>query len=269
MEYRIGNLGFHIGSRYDYDSSFGNQLSPSVGATYNFLKASLFRVNVARTFKVPPLWYTLGESYFDMILPNKNLKPERAWAYSAGFETQELRFLYLKLSGYYHRMTDGIVRVPADVEGRYTWGNISKFLKKGYEAEVGVLTPFGVTGYIGTNYNKHEDTTGSEAVILTWIPTRTHKAGLMFKNEKSDFFANLRARWIWWNMDPDTAFLFDPQDKKWIVDFRISKGFKLPGNTRLGIFVDVFNLMNQLYWDRSDMPNPRRWAQIGVEVNFK
>ena len=84
-EYRIGSFGLHAGARYDYDSSFGHQLSPSIGATFNFLKASLFRVNVARTFKVPPLWYTLGVSYFDQILPNANLRPERAWAYSAGF----------------------------------------------------------------------------------------------------------------------------------------------------------------------------------------
>ena len=268
-EYRIGNLGLHAGARYDYDSSFGNQLSPSVGATFNFLKASLFRVNVARTFKVPPLWYTLGVSYFDQILPNPNLRPERAWAYSAGFESQELRFLYVKLSGYYHQMTDGIVRVPADTEGRFTWGNISKFVRKGYDAELGILTPIGLTGYIGTNYNKHENTTGTEAVILTWIPTQTYKAGLKYKIEKLDFFANLRARWIWWNMDPDTAALFNPHDKKWIIDFRISKGFMIQGNTRLGIFLDIFNLTDQVYWDRSDMPNPRRWGQLGLEVGFK
>lgn len=268
-EYRIGSLAFHLGARYDYDSSFGSQLSPSIGATFNFLKASLFRVNVARTFKVPDLWYTLGVSYFDQILPNKNLKPERAWAYSAGFESQELRFLYVKVSGYYHRMTDGIVRVPADIEGRYTWGNISKFLRKGYEGELGFLTPFGVTAYVGTNYNKHENTTGSDAVVLTWIPTRTHKAGLKYQNDKLDLFANLRTRWIWWNMDPDTAFLFNPHDKKWVVDFRISKGFRLTEGTRLAVFLDVFNLTNQIYWDRNDMPNPRRWAQLGVEVNFK
>ena len=268
-EYRIGNLGLHAGARYDYDSSFGDQLSPSVGLTYNFLKASLFRFNVARTFKVPPLWYTLGVSYFDQILPNPNLKPERALAYSAGFETQELRFLYVKLSGYYHLMTDGIVRVPSEVEGRFTWGNISKFTRKGYDAEFGFLTPIGLTGYIGTNYNKHENTTDAEAVLLTWIPTRTYKAGLKYKLEKADFFANLRVRWIWWNMDPDLSALFDPQDKKWIVDLRISKGFMIQGNTRLGVFLDIFNLTNQLYWDRSDMPNPRRWGQLGLEVNFK
>jgi outer membrane receptor protein involved in Fe transport len=84
-----------------------------------------------------------------------------------------------------------------------------------------------------------------------------------------DLFANLRTRWIWWNMDPDTASLFNPHDKKWVVDFRISKGFKLTEGTRLAVFLDVFNLTNQVYWDRNDSPNPRRWAQLGVEVNFK
>ncbi len=268
-EYRIGSFGLHAGARYDYDSSFGNQLSPSVGATFNFLKASLFRVNVARTFKVPPLWYTKGVSYFDQILPNPDLKPERAWAYSAGFESQELRYIYVKLSGYYHKMTDGIVRVPADIEGRFTWGNISKFLRKGYEAEVGFLTPVGVTGYLGTNYNKHENTTEEEAVILTWIPTRTYKAGLKYRNDKLDFFANLRARWIWWNMDQDLSSLFIPHDKKWTVDLRVSKGFNLTESARLAIFLDVFNLTDTVYWDRSDFPNPRRWARLGMEVNFK
>jgi outer membrane receptor protein involved in Fe transport len=268
-EYRIGPLGLHAGARYDYDSSFGSQLSPSVGATFNFLTASLFRVNVARTFKVPPLWYTLGVSYFDMILPNPNLRPERAWAYSAGFETQELRFLYLKLSGYYHKMTDGIARIPADIEGRYTWGNISEFLRKGYEAEVGFMAPIGLTGYFGTNYNKHENTTGQEISILTWIPTRTYKTGLKYKNERWDFLANVRGRWIWWNVDPDTASLLSPLDKKWIFDVRFAKGFDLHNGTRLSVFLDIFNLTDQAYWDRSDMPNPRRWGQIGLEIGLK
>jgi outer membrane receptor protein involved in Fe transport len=268
-EVRVGDFGLHAGARYDYDSSFGSQLSPSLGATFHFLKASLFRVNVARTFKVPPLWYTLGVSFFDQILPNPALKPERAWAYSAGFESQELRYLYVKLSFYYHKMTDGIVQVPADLEGRFTWGNISQFTKKGYEAEFGFLTPFGLTGYIGSNYNKHEDTTGGQTALLTWIPTHTYKTGLKYKNEKWDLMANLRGRWIWWNMDPSLASLLTPRDKKWVFDFRMAKGFKLGDTTKLNVFIDVFNLTDQAYWDRSDMPNPRRWGQLGLEVNFK
>src|SRR5665647_962981 len=265
-EYRVGRLGLHAGARYDYDSSFGNQLSPSIGATFSFMKASLFRINIARTFKVPPLWYTLGVSFVDQILPNPNLKPERAWAYSAGFETQELSFLYLKASVYYHMMTDGIVQVPAATEGRFTWGNVSDFVRKGYEAEIGFLTPFGVTGYFGTNYNKHEDTTGQQAVIVTWIPTRSYRTGLKYKNEKWDLLANLRGRWIWWNMDPSLAELLTPNDKVWVMDFRLSKGFKVGATTKISVFFDVFNLTDVAFWDRSDMPNPRRWAQMGFET---
>jgi vitamin B12 transporter len=267
-EYRMGNLGVHAGLRYDHDSSFGSQLSPSLGATLNFGNASLIRANVARTFKVPPLWYTLGESYYDMILPNANLKPERAWAYSAGIESQELRYIYVKVSGYYHVMTDGIVRVPADIAGRYTWGNLSEFTRKGYEALLGFMTPIGLSGFISTNYNKHEDTTSQNASILTWIPTRTYKSELKFKSDKWDFLANLKGRWIWWNMDADNAFFFNPKDKQWIFDVRVSKGFRIASATHLSVFVDVFNLTNRLLWDRSDMPNPRRWGQLGFSFEF-
>ena len=218
---------------------------------------------------MPPLWYTLGVSYFNQILPNPNLKPERAWAYSAGFESQELRYVYVKFSVYLHHMKDGIVEVPAATQGQFTWGNIATFLRKGYEAEIGFPMPIGLTAYAGTNYNKHENTTGGETSIVTWIPTRTYKAGLKFKLEKADVLANVLARWIWWNMDPGLAALLQPNDKKWIFDFRASKGFHISGATRVGIFLDIFNLTNQLYWDRSDFPNPRRWGQLGLEVNFK
>jgi outer membrane receptor protein involved in Fe transport len=266
-EYRIGNLGLHAGARYDYDSSFGSQLSPSLGANFNFLKSSLVRLNIARTFKVPPLWYTLGESYVDRILPNPNLRPERAWAYSAGFESQELRYVYVKLSVYYHHMTDGIVEIPAAQEGRLIWANVDKFVRKGYEAELGVMPGFGITAYVSTNYNKHEDTTGG--AIITWIPTQTYKSGLKFKSEKMDLMINLRGRWIWWNEDPSLVALFNPHDKRWSFDLKAEKGFALAGSTHLSVFVDLFNLTNTLYWDRSDYPNARRWVQIGFELNFK
>ena len=267
FEWRKGNLGVNIGARYDYDSSFGSQLSPSLGATYNFGKASLVRAGIARTFKVPPLWYTLGEAYYDMILPNPDLKPERAWAYSLGFETQELRYLYVKTSVYYHNMKDGISRVAADTPGRYTWGNITKFIRKGYEAELGFIPGYGFTGYIGTNYNKHENKTTES--MLTWIPTRTYKAGLKYENPKWDFLVNLRGRYIWWNMDADMVAYFGfPQDRKWIIDLKISKGLDFVKGVKANVFLDVFNLTNQLYWDRSDLPNPRRWMDFGLEIKF-
>ncbi len=267
-EYRIGNLGLHAGARYDYDSSFGSQLSPSLGANFNFLKASLIRVNVARTFKVPPLWYTLGVSFADQILPNPDLKPERATAYSAGIESQELGFLWVKFSGYYHNMTDGIVRAEhPSLEGRYTWANSDRFIRKGYEAEVGVILPAGFQAYAGSNYNDHSNKGTGQ--IISWIPTRSIKTGLKYANDKLDLVANLRGRYIWWNEDPSLIALFEPRDKVWLFDFRLSKGFKLSDVVNLNLFVDVYNITDQLYWDRKDLPNPRRWAQLGFEIKYK
>jgi len=268
-EYRIGSLGLHAGARYDYNSSFGSQLSPSLGANFNFLKSTLIRVNVARTFKVPDLWYTLGEAYYDMILPNPDLIPERAWAYSVGFESQELRYIWVKVSLFYHKMTDGIVQVPHELPGRYTWGNTDEFVRKGYEAEIGFTTDFGLSGYFGTNFNKHENIT--QDVRSTWIPTRSYKPRLKYKNSKLDLMINLQGRWLWWN-EEDSPWAYDfflPEDKKWLFDLRVSKGFNFTENTRLGLFVDIFNLTNQLYWDRLDSPNPRRWVAFGFELKFK
>ncbi|MBN1222727.1 MAG: carboxypeptidase regulatory-like domain-containing protein [Candidatus Aminicenantes bacterium] len=267
MGYRIGPLAFNGGLRYDYDSSFGSQLSPSIGANLNVAKATILRANVARTFRVPPLWYTLGESYVDLILPNKELLPERAWAYSAGFESQELEFVWVKFSGYFHKMTDGIVRVGPDAAGRYTWGNAAEFDRKGYEAELGVIVPGGFSAYLATNYNKHEN--ASEGVRLEYIPTRSWKSGLKYSNPKWDFFANLRGRWLWWNEDADSRELFEPRDKVWLVDLRLSKGFDLSESFRVALILDAYNIFDQLYWDRKEMPNPRRWIQFGFEIKFR
>ncbi len=267
-EYRIGGLGIHAGARYDYDSSFGNQVSPSVGAVFNFLKSSLVRINVARTFRVPPLWFTLGETYANFILPNPNLKPERAWAYSIGFESQELEYVWIKVSFYLHEMTDGIVWIPSVSQpGRLIWDNASNFTRKGYEAELGFLTPFGLSGYLATNYNDHNQIAedGSET-ILDEIPTRTYKSGLKYKNEKLDLMVNFRGRWVWWNI---SYLPYETRDKVWAFDLRVIKGFSISENVRIAIFLDVYNLSDRLYWERKDSPNPRRRAELGFELKFK
>lgn len=268
-EYRIGPVGLHVGIRHDYDSSFGSQTSPSFGATFNFLNSTLIRANIARTFKVPPLWYTLGEAYYDLILPNPDLKPERAWNYSIGFESQELKYVWVKISLFRHRMTDGIVQSPHITPGRFTWDNTDVFIRKGYEAEIGFMTDFGLSGYFGTNYNKHENTT--QDVVSTWVPTRSYKPRLKYKNNKLDLVINLQGRWLWWN-EEDSPWAYDfflPEDKKWLFDLHISKGFNLTQQTHLAVLVDIFNLTDQLYWDRLDVPNPRRWVQFGLEIKFQ
>jgi outer membrane receptor protein involved in Fe transport len=267
MEYRIGDLGINLGVRYDDDSSFGSQVSPSFGINWNFLESSLVRMNIGRTFKVPDLWYTVGESFMDVVLPNPNLRPERAWASSIGFETQELKYIYFKGSLYYHEMTDGIITERSEENPAYwIWANSTKFIRKGYEAELGVMTPWGISAYIATNYNDHtREDTGN---IVYWIPTRTYKSRLQYENKKWDLTAHLQGRWLWWNMIPSELGFFFPHDKRWVFDLRVTKGFRLAENMSIDLVLDIFNLTNRLYWDRLDSPNPRRWMQLGFEMKF-
>jgi vitamin B12 transporter len=268
MVYRVGPVGINAGARYDYDSSFGKQLSPSLGLNVNLLKSTIFRLTLARTFKVPDLWITVGESYYDLILPNPNLVPERAWAYSAGIETQELRYIWLKGSLYRSDMTDGIVIVPSEEHpGRLTWANETKFRKQGYEVELGFLTPFGITGYVAQNHNDHKNVTGGS--IIRWIPTTVKKAGLKYKNDKLDLLANLRGRCVFWNEDEGLISYFHPKDNEWLVDLIITKGISISPTTHLGVSLNVFNLFNKIAWDRSDSPNPKRWVALSFEVSFK
>ena len=49
----------------------------------------------------------------------------------------------------------------------------------------------------------------------------------------------------------------------------MSKGFKVGATTKVSVFLDVFNLTDVAYWDRTDMPNPRRWGQLGLEIGLR
>ena len=81
-------------------------------------------------------------------------------------------------------------------------------------------------------------------------------------------FANLRGRWLWWNEGEELIEIFSPRDKVWLFDLRLSKGFMVTNTIRLAVIVDAFNITDQLYWDRKELPNPRRWIQAGFELKF-
>ena len=53
----IGALTLNAGARYDNDSAFGSELSPSAGVVYKIAAGTFVRVNAARGFSPPPLPY--------------------------------------------------------------------------------------------------------------------------------------------------------------------------------------------------------------------
>lgn len=270
LQYTMGRLRWHAGVRYDYDSSFGSQVSPSLGLNITLLENTLLRFDVARTFKVPDLYKTIGTSFMG-VLPNPGLDPERAWNYSIGLESQELKYVWLKLSLYRHRMTNGIVIAPVSENEPFplTYRNVDVFIRKGYEAEIRFRSDFGLSGYIGANYNHHYNE--NLAQIVSWIPTRSWKTGLEYYNKKMDLGVYLRGRWNFYNMkaDESLASMLIPNDRVWIFDLRLSKGFRISHELDFNLFLDIYNLTDRVFWDRIDLPTPRRWWTLGFELKYK
>ena len=83
--------------------------------------------------------------------------------------------------------------------------------------------------------------------------------------------AYLRGRWNFYNMKADEFLtsLFVPNDRVWIFDLRLNKGFKISNGLRLELFLDIYNLTDRNFWDRIDLPTPRRWWSLGFELNYK
>ncbi|MDQ0202989.1 TonB-dependent receptor plug domain-containing protein [Pectinatus haikarae] len=98
-EWIINNKLLLISSlRYDHDNSFGSNVTPKIGATYQLSKDSRFKVNYGRGYKAP----TVSELYMDyidsgaaaagvnvMIYGNPDLKPEKSTNFDFSFEAEK------------------------------------------------------------------------------------------------------------------------------------------------------------------------------------
>ena len=85
----IGALTLNAGARYDNDSAFGSEVSPSAGIVYKITGATFLRINAARGFSPPPLPYR-----YQGVSPNSGLNAERAWTYQAGIESDSIPGLW-------------------------------------------------------------------------------------------------------------------------------------------------------------------------------
>jgi vitamin B12 transporter len=99
----LGRLSLNAGVRYDNDSVFGSETSPSAGIVYDAGHSTLFRLNAARGFSAPSVTYR-NASY--VVKQDGDLNAERAWTYQAGVESGAIKGLHMKL-GLYRPCDDG------------------------------------------------------------------------------------------------------------------------------------------------------------------
>ena len=76
--------------------------------------------------------------------------------------------------------------------------------------------------------------------------------------------AELFGHWIYWDAEqiPNAEY----QDYIW--DLNLSKNIALWGNVTMDLFFSVHNLFDGSQYLVADNPNPDRWVETGLKINF-
>lgn len=240
----VGDFSITPGIRYDHLSLTDNQLSPSLGVTWQYTDKTLFRAQVASGFRKP---YLADET--------PHLEPETSTSYQAGIETSTVPYLLIKVDLFEHNEKDAWEWSPS-----WTLYNGGKIKRYGYELEV-TTVPFhhfsadASLTYIYTDYHGNQDNDDMYTAKLT----------LLYDNPKL-FTAELFGQYIWWNEDRS---LTPYNDGTMIWDFNISKNIQVCEHTNVDIFATAHNLFNGSHnWTADYYPNAHRWVEAGLRFHF-
>jgi vitamin B12 transporter len=253
------------GIRYDWNDEFGDQLNPSIGGVFHlpWLPNTLIRGNISRAFHPPPLLWRFFEDVTPGVTANNpDIKPERAWVYEAGVETEAISNLWVKFSVFRSYVRDAIV-TAVNSQGLFSKQNVQKFRQKGFELESRLKASEELVFSFGGVYNEVEDLETGLPVTGRGVGKPSFKIGLYFQNPQlfnASFFANYN-RW-------DSPASARANDRKFIFDAKLSKEIVKKDNFTVSCFVTVYNLTNSKYWSSINFPIPERYGEVGVTIDF-
>jgi len=134
----IGTLGV----RFDNHSQYGSQINPSFNLVFQPQETVKFSFSMRRGFRAPT-FCDLYQPYTDFVdyqaEGNRNLKPEKAWAYDFGLEHQLGDILLSRLTLFRTNIEDLIDWSPVDSNnpaGLWTPSNVDQAYTQGIEVEL-------------------------------------------------------------------------------------------------------------------------------------
>lgn len=260
--YGVGNLDMNIGARYDDDSVFGSEFSPSLGLVYHLSKNTLIRTNASRGFTPPPLTDRYFSSSF--LTPNPDLEAERSWSYQAGIESQLFQALSTKVTFYRADITDAIDIAPVDPNDSntlYYFKNFNEFRRQGVEVEAKTREYKGLSlsyGYAFNDVRNMDD----DSVVKNHARV-THDVGLDYRGP-FETRGSLRGHYVSWNAQDN----YNAKDNNFIWDAKVSKYLAKWKGVMGEIFASVHNITDEKQFLIDEMPNPGRWVEGGVSLTF-
>jgi vitamin B12 transporter len=254
----LGKLALTPGVRLDHNNVSGSFVSPSLGATYELGEHVIARSSVARGFTSPPLGYSMGGGL--RLLPNPALTAESGWSYQAGVESALMDYLNLKANLFRHDTRKELVAVPFD--GSNIFRNMGSVVRQGYELEAESAPVYNVS-LKGAHAFAHIDADSQPE------PTVNYSYQIAIKyDDRQSILAQLAGTYLWWDLPAGPTPSLNARYKTFIWDLNLSKKFHTSETTSLDAFLNVHNLFSGSQYTVFAYPNPGRWVEGGLRINF-
>lgn len=229
----LGSVSITPGVRLDRPQTAPNQVSASLGATWQVSDNTLLRAYLARGYGMP------------ILVPQYDPRPTKILSAQLGAENTSIPYLWLK----------------ATLFRNMTWGSeIEQQLSLGTELEARTKPLFHTSLGAGWTYTETHRTSDGTPVHGD-KPTQTLKLSLSY--DDSTFRGMLTGRHIFWNNTAD-----DNGKNSLIWDLHLGATLFRHENTALELFFSGRNLFNSRYYNRDVFPNVGRWFEGGMRVNF-
>ena len=194
--------------RWDYNDTFGTEVTGKLGTTYQLSKNTRIKANVGTAYRAP----TASELYFDWqhtpnaamvvhIHGNPNLQPEKALNFDLGIEAERGKH-FGKLT-YFHNKVDDLININTTLTpvpfptfhmlANGVYENVSSATMQGVEAEL--RRPLGAGFSLRGTYtylDARDDTTGKR---LEGRARHTASLQLSYENSKTGIDAVLWNDW--------------------------------------------------------------------------
>jgi len=262
--WRLEDWDFIPGARYDFNSHFGSQLSPSFGAVYHvpIWQDGLIRAKVGRDFNAPPLLWLYNSDPSFLVAPNPNLKAERATSYELGAEGP---FIVHGLKGSLNLYRSDVSNAIAVVfnNGLFQSQNFRKFVRQGAEARLDYAMNKQWSIFTAADFNDVRNVQTKKIVRDAGIARESFKWGSSY-SWAYGFKVSLEGYYNRWSSSPGQA-----NDRKPIFDVHLTENIRnVFRNMDMEIFFNLYNINNSKYWSSPTYPSPGRYVEGGVAVSF-
>lgn len=250
---RINKLTITPGLRYDHISITDDEVSPSLGLTYQLTDTTLLRGNVSHGFRKPYPSVQNGDPYF--YIANPQLESETIWSYQVGAETTAIPFLHLKTTLFDHQASDVWVTDPD------TWATVNDgdYERQGVEVALRTESWHNLSlGLNGTYLRMKPDLE----------PDDTHYiANLLLEYNDNTWRGQLFGHYLKLG-DASPPVMYEQKTDTIIWDAVVQRKLFIREGLQADLFAALHNILDEQQYSQLWFPIAPRWFEAGIRLKF-